>query len=224
MSLGLGRTRAKAAAGSRKRTRHYDVLPLVKQLRRVRVSACLHFGHHGASRFSELCSPSNPHQSRTSRVVMAQAHLCPDCQSIDRYGADPEGSDTLSSTSANNATRFIGCPYERIGGSRRGARGRTARPPRESGLTKDVRGRLRRRAPDHLAVARRPHRRARVASGIRRSVSRSGGTRSPAVRWVPAPAWRGSTNGRTNRIQSTPPQRSSKRLLAPPPHRKGTET
>jgi hypothetical protein len=41
MSLGLGRTRAKAAAGSRKRTRHYDVLPLVKQLRRVRVSASL---------------------------------------------------------------------------------------------------------------------------------------------------------------------------------------
>jgi hypothetical protein len=64
----------------------------------------------------------------------------------------------------------------------------------------------------------------RVASGIGRSVSRSGGIRSPVVRWVPGRAWGDSTSGCTGCIQSTPRQRSSTGPLAPPPHRKGTGT
>jgi hypothetical protein len=47
---------------------------------------------------------------------MAQAHLCPYCQSIDQYGADPEGSDTLAVPLPIMPRGSLGARYERIGG------------------------------------------------------------------------------------------------------------
>jgi hypothetical protein len=180
----------------------------VNQLRRLRVSACLHFRHNGASRFSELALQSNPHQSRTWRVVMARR--------IRHAG----------STSAKNATRFIGFLIRAHRGVTTWRTRKDGKPTARKRLTKDVRPRRTpcRRAPDRLPVARRPPQRARVASGIRRSVSRSGGIRSPVVRWVPGRAWGDSTSGCTGCIQSRPRHRSSTPPQAPPPHRKGTET
>jgi hypothetical protein len=48
---------------------------------------------------------------------------------IDRYGADPEGSDTPAVPLLRMPRGSLGARYERIGGSRRGACGRTAGPP-----------------------------------------------------------------------------------------------
>jgi hypothetical protein len=76
MSLGLGRTRARAAAGSKKRTGRVCVLleRWPSQLRRVEVSACLHFWHTEAIplRFSEPCTPAS--LTKASGGAMAQAH------------------------------------------------------------------------------------------------------------------------------------------------------
>jgi hypothetical protein len=155
---------------------------------------------------------------------MAQPHFCPYCQSTNTVPIlkDPTRRQYLCQEC--HAVHWV--PDTSASGVTTWRTRKDGKPTARKRLTKDVRPRrtLCRRAPDRLPVARRPHQRARVASGIRRSVSRSGGIRSPVVRWVPGRAWGDATSGCTGCIQSTPRHRSSTRPQAPPPRRKGTET